>query len=224
MKAVIFDLDGVITDTAQLHFKAWKKIAKKLNIFLTDDFNETLKGVDRMTSLERILEYGKLAENFSYEEKVALAQEKNDFYVSLLRSLSPQNILPGIKELLSSLKEHNIKIGLASASKNAPAILEYLKISDYFDTIVDPAILSKGKPDPEIFIRAAEQLEVNASDCVGIEDAYSGIKAINNANIVSVGVGESDVLQEADLVVSDTSLLNLELIQGVWGRHQQFEK
>lgn len=217
-KAVIFDLDGVITDTAQFHFVAWKKLGEKLGIALTESFNEELKGVDRTESLRRILALGNMENQFTDEEKEALATEKNDLYVQLIEQLTPEDILPGISDLLSELKAANIKIGLASASKNAPKILQNLNLMDTFDTIVNPELLSKGKPDPEIFIRAAEQLNVTSDQCIGIEDAYSGVQAINDAQMISIGVGDLETLKAATTVVPDTSYLSLEQLTQQWNK------
>lgn len=216
LKAVIFDLDGVITDTAVFHFVAWQKLGAKLGIEISEEFNENLKGVDRTESLRRILALGNQETAFSEEEKAAFAKEKNDFYVTLIDQITPNDILPGIEQLLKDLRANQIKIGLASASKNAPQILRNLGLSEVFDTIVDPASLSKGKPDPEIFIKACEQLEVSADEAIGIEDAYSGIQAINEAQMLSVGVGDPETLKAADFVVADTSDLTFEKLMNFW--------
>lgn len=216
LKAVIFDLDGVITDTAVFHFVAWRKLGAKLGIEISEEFNENLKGVDRTESLQRILALGNQETAFSKEEKAAFAKDKNDFYVTLIDQITPNDILPGIKQLLKELRANQIKIGLASASKNAPQILRNLGLSEVFDTIVDPASLSKGKPDPEIFIKACEQLEVSADEAIGIEDAYSGIQAINDAQMLSVGVGDPETLKAADFVVADTSDLTFENLMNFW--------
>lgn len=219
LKAVIFDLDGVITDTAAFHFIAWQKLGNKLGINITEAFNEELKGVDRTESLRRILALGNRETAFSESEKEALATEKNDFYVSLIQEITPADILPGIAELLAYLKKHSIKIGLASASKNAPAILTNLGLADAFDTIVDPSTLKKGKPDPEIFLQACKQLAIAPAEAIGVEDAYSGVQAINEAKMYAIGVGDAKTLQAADYVVPTTRELTYEKISNLWQTH-----
>ncbi|TGA97111.1 beta-phosphoglucomutase [Sporolactobacillus shoreae] len=189
MKAVVFDLDGVITDTAKYHFRAWKHLAESIGIHIDEAFNEHLKGIGRMDSLERILKFGGRAPDFSEEEKSRLAEQKNEDYRRLIAAMTPNDILPGIQDFLEELRNAGIKIGLASASKNGPFILKSLQISSYFDTIVDPAKLKKGKPDPEIFSTAAVQLGAEPRECAGIEDAVAGIQSINAAGLFSVGVG-----------------------------------
>ncbi|MFR5171334.1 MAG: beta-phosphoglucomutase, partial [Clostridium paraputrificum] len=167
MKAVLFDLDGVITDTAKYHFDAWRVLCRNLCMEIDESFNEELKGVSREESLNRILRYNKKEAYYSEEEKAILCKEKNDIYLKLIDSLTPKDILPGIKELIEELKEKNIKLGIASASKNAPRILQSLCIKDEFDCIVDPASLSKGKPYPDIFIEGCKMLEVESEYCIG---------------------------------------------------------
>ncbi|MFD1899416.1 beta-phosphoglucomutase [Enterococcus termitis] len=221
LKAIIFDLDGVITDTAAFHFIAWKKLGERLGIELTEAFNEELKGVDRTESLRRILALGNQEDSFSEEEKNELATEKNDFYVQLIQQITPSDILPGIARLLVELKEHQLKIALASASKNAPTILERLGLSESFDTIVDPTTLSKGKPDPEIFIKACEQLAIVPDEAIGVEDAYSGIQAINDAQMLSIGIGDPVTLSDADHTFPTTEELTFEKLMTIWQLHKK---
>ena len=209
IKGFIFDLDGVLTDTAEYHYQAWKRMANKLGIPLDREMNEQLKGISRMDSLERILALGNQTEKYSGEEKERLADEKNEDYKKLILSVTPNDLLPGIAGLLADLKEEGIQLALASASKNGPIIMEKLGIAEFFDTIVDPASLSNGKPDPEIFIKGAEQLRLKPEECIGVEDAQAGIKAINAAGIFSVGIGTKDMMVNADYAVSDTSELKL---------------
>lgn len=216
MKAVLFDLDGVITDTAVYHYEAWKVLGTKIGIAIDEEFNEQLKGVSRTDSLNLILEKGNKQDVYTEAEKTAMATEKNDLYKTLIEKMSPTDLLPGIKNLLDELKAANILIGLASASQNGPVILDKLQITNYFDTIVDPTILKAGKPDPEIFVTGAKQLGVDVSECVGIEDAAAGVDSINAANMVSVGVGEAKNLGKATRVVPSTADLTVELVKNVW--------
>lgn len=213
LKGLLFDLDGVITESSEYHFIAWKNLAKQIGVDIDRSFNEKLKGVSREESLTRILRHGGIETKFSDEEKKQLATQKNEEYVKLIDQLTPEEILPGISELLENAKAAGIKLGIASASKNAPLILERLGITKMFDTIVDPATLSAGKPDPEIFIKGAEQLGLKTDDCIGIEDAESGVQAINSANMFSIGVGSEEVLSHADYVVSSTAELDFDHIR-----------
>ncbi|MBF6625462.1 beta-phosphoglucomutase [Aerococcaceae bacterium zg-BR9] len=212
LKGIIFDLDGVITDSAEYHYVAWKNLANNLGIDIDRKFNEKLKGISREDSLERILEYGKVLNDYSDDEKSRLAEQKNEEYLKLIKQMTADDLLPGIHNLLTDAKAKGIKLALASASKNGPFILERLGIEKLFDTIVDPSILSAGKPDPEIFIRAVQQLDLSPEECIGIEDAEAGVKAINAANIFSIGVGSSDVLHEANYCLTNTSKLKLDNI------------
>lgn len=216
MKAVLFDLDGVITDTAVYHYHAWKALGEKIGIEIDEEFNEELKGVSRTDSLNRILAKGNKEEAYSQTEKETMAAEKNELYKTMIEEMSPKDILPGIKALLDGLKERNILIGLASASQNGPTILEKLQLTDYFDKIVDPAKLKAGKPDPEIFLTGAKDLGVKPQDCVGVEDAAAGVEAIAAADMVSVGVGDADTLGKATKVVPETGALMVELLEEVW--------
>ncbi|AEB30051.1 beta-phosphoglucomutase [Carnobacterium sp. 17-4] len=209
IKGFIFDLDGVLTDTAEYHYQAWKRMANKLGIPLDREMNEQLKGISRMDSLERILALGNQTEKYSVEEKKQLADGKNEDYKKLILSVTPNDLLPGIADLLADLKKENIRLALASASKNGPVIMEKLGIADLFDTVVDPASLANGKPNPEIFIKGVEQLQLKPEECVGVEDAQAGIESINAAGIFSVGVGTKEMMRNADYAVSDTSELKL---------------
>ncbi|NPC91727.1 beta-phosphoglucomutase [Bacillus sp. WMMC1349] len=212
MKAVIFDLDGVITDTAEYHFLAWKRLADQLNIPFDRDFNERLKGISRSESLDMILVHGHVSAKYSEEAKQNLMDEKNRNYQQLIQTLTPDDLLPGIRQLLSELKHQQIKLALASASRNAPTILECLEIMGDFHTIVDPETLANGKPDPEIFLTAAKQLGVSPIDCIGIEDAEAGIASITSAGMFAVGVGNKQSMAAADLVVEETSDLSFALL------------
>lgn len=183
IKGFIFDLDGVLTDTAEYHYQAWKRLADKLAIPLDREMNEQLKGISRMDSLDRILALGDPTKSYTTEEKERLADEKNEDYKKLILNVTPADLLPGIADLLADLKTAGIRLALASASKNGPVIMEKLGIADLFDTVVDPAGLKNGKPDPEIFSKGAQQLQLKPTECVGVEDAQAGIAAINAAGI-----------------------------------------
>lgn len=207
-KAFIFDLDGVLTDTAEFHFLAWKKLAEELGVTIDRAFNEQLKGISRMESLERILELDPSLKGISQSEKEKYAYHKNEHYLELIKKISPEDILPGIDPFLTKIKNQGLKMAIGSASKNAPLVLEQLGLTGYFDYIVDAAKVKKGKPDPETFMVAAEFLQVPYSECVGVEDAAAGVQAINGANMFSVGVGSEEHLSHADYIVPDTSQLD----------------
>lgn len=212
IKAFIFDLDGVITDTAEYHYLAWKALAEELDVDFDLAFNEKLKGVSRMDSLEMILKHGGKEGNYSLEEKEQLATKKNEHYKHLIANITDADLLPGIKSLLDDIKAKGLKLGLASASKNAFTVIEALGLLSTFDYIVDSGKIANGKPDPEIFLTAAHALEVEPLQCIGVEDAASGVKAIKAAGMFAVGVGDASILSEADMVVSSTEELNLERI------------
>jgi alpha,alpha-trehalose phosphorylase len=209
LEAVIFDLDGVLTDTAEMHYQAWKELADELGIPFDRAYNENLKGVDRRKSLELILQ--RSSRTFTEEEKQRLMARKNERYQELIRSIRPEHLLPGIPELLDELAANGVKTAVASASRNAPAILAALGIEARFDVVVDAGVLERGKPDPEIFLRAADALGVLPKNCLGVEDALSGLEAIRGANMASVGVG-AETLGHADVTVSSTAELTWELL------------
>lgn len=212
LEAVIFDLDGVITDTAEYHFLAWRELAQELGIPFSREDNERLKGVSRLASLDIILELGGRQELFSEEEKEHLARKKNTHYVELIKQISPKDILPGIKTFLAEIKEAGLKIGLASASKNAPAVLEGLDLLGEFDYMADANLIARGKPDPEIFLNVAENLMIAPEKCIGIEDAKAGVQAIKRAGMFAVGIGAAHQLGEADLIYASTRELSLKKI------------
>ena len=201
-KGFVFDLDGVITDTAKYHYEAWKALADKLGIEIDLKFNEQLKGISRMDSLERILAHGNQQDKYTQAQKEALAAEKNEAYVQLLQNLTPADLLPGVKAFLLEAKEKNMPCAIASASKNAPFILEKLGVIDEFDAIVDPATLTKGKPDPEIFVKACELIHVAPGDAIGFEDAQAGIQGIKGAGMYAVGVSTGEALDGADKIIT----------------------
>jgi len=209
-KGFVFDLDGVITDTAKYHYIAWKELAAEIGIEIDLKFNEQLKGISRMDSLERILTLGNKNDAYTEVEKEALATKKNTHYVQLLQSLTPDDLLPGVKTFLDEAKAKNIPCAIASASKNAPFILDKLGVMQDFDTIVDPATLKKVKPDPEIFIQAALALGIEPAEAVGFEDAQAGIDGIKAAGMYAVGVYSGEELHGADVIVEKLTDLNID--------------
>lgn len=214
IEAVVFDLDGIITDTAHYHYLAWKGLAEDLGIFFDEKFNENLKGISRMESLEMILKEGNRQDDFTSTEKAELADRKNRHYCELLKQLSPKDILPGIQELFTAIKAEGIPIGLASVSKNANTVLQALNLEDAFNYCADAAKIANSKPDPEIFLTACEGLGANPSNSIGIEDAAAGVQAIKAAGMFAVGVGGS--LTEADYLLNETSELEWESIKALF--------
>ncbi len=199
-KCAIFDLDGVLTETSEQHYEAWKVLADELGIDFDRDYNEHLKGVSRMESLELILKNGNKTDAFSEEEKIELATRKNDLYKELIAGFTPDNLFEGVRELFDILKSRDIKIALASASRNAPSLIKNMGIADDFDVVVDPTSVEKGKPDPAIFLQGAKILGIDPKDCIGFEDAYAGVTAIKSAGMYAVGIGSKEILPHADIV------------------------
>jgi beta-phosphoglucomutase len=197
IKLVIFDLDGVLTETSAYHFEAWRALAKDFNLELEDEFEIHLKGVSRIESLNRILKAHHLEGQFSQEEKNKMLNKKNTHYQQLISHMTRKNLFEGVIELFDFLKEHKVKIALGSASKNAPRLLKSLAIEAYFGYVVNPASL-KSKPDPDIFLDAMNHFNLKPNECIGIEDAYAGVSAINQAGMVSIGIGNSSELNHAD--------------------------
>ncbi|MYL35848.1 beta-phosphoglucomutase [Pontibacillus yanchengensis] len=208
IQAVIFDLDGVITDTAEYHYLAWKKLADDLGIPMDRSFNERLKGVGRKESLEKILEHGN--KQLSEQEKDFYATKKNEHYKTFIQDITPNDLLPGILEFMKEIKESGIQTALASASKNAKPVIRRLEVEQYLDTVVDAAQVENGKPDPEIFLKGADQLSVDPAYCVGVEDAQAGVQAIKAAGMYAVGIGSAKVLTQADWVVQKPTQLSWE--------------
>lgn len=202
IKAAIFDLDGVIIDTAHYHYIAWKRLASELNINLTIEHNELLKGVSRIRSLEIILELGNI--HLSEEDKEKYANKKNAWFVEYIESIRPEEIFPGVNELIQSMKDRGINVALASSSKNAPRVIELLKISELFDTMVDGTMITHSKPHPEIFLLAASRLGVLPVECVVFEDAEAGVEAALAAGMKCVGVGSPEQLGKANKVIAKT--------------------
>jgi beta-phosphoglucomutase len=194
-KAFIFDLDGVIVDTAKYHFLAWEKLANQIGINFTHEHNEELKGVSRVRSLDLILELGNITA--SQEDKNKWLIQKNEDYLSYLVDMDEREILPGVVKVLEYLKNNNQAIALGSASKNARPILEKTNIMHFFDAIVDGNDVSNAKPDPEVFLQAARKLGITNQNAIVFEDSVAGIQAANIANMTSIGIGDSSVLHEA---------------------------
>ena len=199
ISACIFDLDGVVVDTAKYHYIAWKSLANELGFDFTEEDNERLKGVSRMTSLDILLEIGGI--ELDEKTKLELAEKKNQNYLEYILKMTPEEILPGVKDFFNELKEQGIKIALGSASKNAMTILNQLELTDYFDAVVDGTHVSNAKPDPEVFLKGAELLDVSPSECVVFEDAEAGVEAAINGNMKCVGIGSSEVLGKANIVI-----------------------
>ncbi|RZI49809.1 beta-phosphoglucomutase [Lactococcus kimchii] len=219
-KAVLFDLDGVITDTAEYHFRAWQALAKELDIVGLDrEFNEQLKGVSREDSLKKILALGH--KKVSDSEFAELAKRKNDNYVKMIQDVSPADVYPGILQLLEDLRANDVKIALASASKNGPFLLERMQLTSYFDAIADPAEVAASKPAPDIFIAAAHAVDVDPSQAIGLEDSQAGIQAIKDSGALPIGVGRPEDLGKDIVVVPDTSHYTFDFLNQVWQDSQR---
>lgn len=212
-KAFIFDLDGVIVDTAKYHYLAWQKIANELGIEFTPEHNEELKGVSRVRSLDIILELGKI--EAPQEDKNKWLVQKNEDYLSYLVDMDQGEILPGVFTVLQYLKEKKQLIALGSASKNARPILEKTGIISYFDAIVDGNDVSNAKPDPEVFLRATQLLNVNPENAIVFEDSVAGIQAANIAHMTSIGIGEAKILHEAKFIFPDFTHIDEQFIESL---------
>ena len=209
-KGFIFDLDGVIVDTARYHFLAWRKLARSIGIEFTELQNEQLKGVSRIRSLEKILNWGNTSiENEHFEE---LLRQKNDDYLSYIEKMDADEILPDVPKVLDHLTERGQKIALGSASKNARRILKSVHLYSSFHTIVDGNDVTLAKPDPEVFLKAAANLGIDAEDAIVFEDSIAGIQAANTANMISIGIGDKEILNEADYVFKDFREISVEFI------------
>ncbi|SMC61034.1 beta-phosphoglucomutase [Pedobacter africanus] len=211
--ACIFDLDGVLVDTAVYHYKAWKQLANSLGFDFTHAQNEQLKGVSRMRSLDMILEWGGIRK--SDAEREELASLKNSWYVAMISKMTAGEVLPGSLELLRQLKQQGIKIALGSASKNSALILERTGLAHFFDAIVDGNAVTTSKPDPEVFIKAAELLDTAAAGCVVFEDAFAGVQAANAAGMGVVGIGDAENLKGAQIVIKDLSEITVAEIEAL---------
>lgn len=212
-RGIIFDLDGVIVDTAKFHFLAWRKLANDLGFDISLDQNEQLKGVSRVHSLEQILQWG--GKTVSEADFERLMVSKNEDYLARISHMSEEDLLPGVKEVLDFLTENDIPFSLGSASKNARPILKSLKIYDRFTAIVDGNDVQKAKPDPEVFLIASEKLQMKPSDCIVFEDSVAGVQAAKRANMISIGIGEEEVLGEADHIFPDFTQIQIEFIKKI---------
>lgn len=192
----LFDLDGVIVDTAKYHYLAWKDLAEELSIPFSQEDNERLKGVSRMRSFEIILELGN--RTMSEEEKIAYCAKKNDVYLNYIDKLRSDEVLPGAREFLLAARNAGIPIALGSASKNAPRILDKLELTELFDAIIDGTVVSQAKPDPEVFLKGADAVRLPAEYCVVFEDSAAGIEAAHRGGMKAVAVGRKEDLPEAD--------------------------
>ncbi|KIO77569.1 beta-phosphoglucomutase [Pedobacter lusitanus] len=216
--ACIFDLDGVLVDTAVYHYQAWKKLANSLGFDFSEAQNEQLKGVNRMRSLDMILNWGRVTKTAA--EKEELATLKNSWYVDMINKMSVSEVLPGSLNLLKALKAQGIKIALGSASKNSGLILERTELAHFFDAIVDGNAVTTSKPDPEVFIKGAELLNAAAADCIVFEDAAAGVQAAIAADMAVIGIGTAANLPGADEYYKDLSAITVEgLINLVKSKH-----
>ncbi len=212
-KGFIFDLDGVIVDTAKYHFLAWQNLANSLGISFSSAQNEQLKGVSRVRSLEKILEWGD--KTISKEEFNRLMREKNEEYLDYISKMDTTEILPDVPKILDTLISKKQAIALGSASKNARVILEKVQLIDKFHAIVDGTNVSKAKPDPEVFLVGARQLNISPENCIVFEDSVAGIQAANTANMISIGIGDANTLHQADYIFKDFTEIKEEFINNL---------
>lgn len=198
IKGFIFDLDGVLVDTAKYHYQAWRRMANELGFDFSEKDNEQLKGVGRRDSIEKILSWGNVT--LLEEEKERLMTQKNEWYQDLIKTMNPDSTLPGVREFLESARNTSLTLALASSSKNAPRILELTNLSEYFATVVDGTQITNSKPDPEIFLTAAQRLELEPDELVVFEDAQAGVEAALAGGFRTVGIGNKKSLSEAELI------------------------
>lgn len=211
IQACLFDLDGVLVDTAKYHFLAWKRLAAELGFTFTEQDNEKLKGVSRMASLDILLKVGGIELNET--QKQELAKRKNEWYVEYISQMDASEILPGALAFLQQCRENGLKTALGSASKNAPMILRNTGLTPYFDAIIDGTHTSQAKPDPEVFLLGARELGVNPENCVVFEDAEAGIEAARRAGMRCVGIGTPKTLGAAGLVIPSLESMTLSMIK-----------
>jgi len=213
LKGCIFDLDGVIVDTAKYHFMAWRRLAKELGFVFTIEDNEALKGVSRMASLEILLNKGGVYA--TEKEKETFAARKNGWYVEFISGMTPEEILPGSVKLLKALRKEGILTAIGSASKNAGTILDGIGLRSMFDVIIDGNKIHKAKPDPEVFLKGAEEMKLSPSSCIVFEDAQAGIEAAIAGGMKCIGVGSPELLGRADLVIPDLSKITVKQLRNL---------
>ena len=214
IKACLFDLDGVVVDTARYHYIAWKKIADDLGFHFSEKDNERLKGVSRMDSLDILLTVGRIT--LEQNQKELIADKKNNLYVSYIRQMTPDEILPGVIPFLDELREQGIRIALGSASKNAMAILDLINLTSKFDAVIDGNKVSKAKPDPEVFLKGASELEIDPQNCLVFEDAQAGIDAARNAGMHIIGIGKAENLKNAEFVIPGFENMNFSQLSSLY--------
>lgn len=211
VKAVIFDLDGVVVDTAKYHYLAWKAIADRENISFNKEINEGLKGVSRMECANILA--GRSSKVYKESEISAIAEEKNQIYLQMIMDITPDSYLPGIKNFIHDLRSNNIKTALCSASRNTSRIIDRLEAADLFDVVVSGNDVSNSKPHPEAMLLTSERLAVKPCDCVVIEDAVAGVQAAKEAGMKTIGIGDKKTLREADIILHNTASLEFDVIR-----------
>ncbi|OAQ42363.1 beta-phosphoglucomutase [Pedobacter psychrophilus] len=211
IKGLLFDLDGVLVDTAVYHYDTWLRLAKTMGFTFSEKQNEELKGISRMDSLDKILGWGNVSK--SDAEKLELATQKNNWYVEMINKMTPAEVLPGALDFLQSAQKQGYKMALGSASKNSSIILKNTNIAHFFDAIVDGNSVSKSKPDPEVFLKGAELLGLKPSECVVFEDAAAGIEAAKRGGMKAIGIGDEYILKQSDKVVSGLDQLAIQDLQ-----------
>jgi beta-phosphoglucomutase len=214
LRGCIFDLDGVIVDTAKYHFMAWRRLAKELGFTFTLKDNEALKGVSRMASLEILLKTGGVT-IADQREKEELATRKNNWYVEFISGMTPDEILPGSIRLLKALRSEGILTAIGSASRNAGTILDRIKLRELFDVVVDGNKIHRAKPDPEVFLRGVEEMKLPPSSCIVFEDAQAGIEAAITGGMKCVGVGDPELLGKANLVIPDLRKVSVKQLRNL---------
>ena len=217
IKACIFDMDGVIVNSADFHFHAWKKLAAELRIDIDDDFEIQLKGISRVDSLEKILAQGNLV--LDNDTKLSLMRNKNEEYLESITGLKQEDLLPGVLDFLKECKANGVKIALGSSSKNADIILDKTDIKSYFDEVIDGNKVKFSKPDPEVFLKGAAGMNIAPSEIVVFEDAVSGVQAAKSGGFYCVAVGNPEEFQQADYVIDGLHQMNLDKLNSIFN-HQ----
>jgi len=221
LKGLIFDLDGVITDSAVYHLRAWNQLASEIGIKLPPAASDDLRGRSRMDSLQVILRYGNQVGKYSDDELAEFAERKNTAYRQSIKAMTRDDVLPGMLQLLQQARQQGLKMAIASASKNAPTILHNLQLESFFPEIVDPDSLQHGKPDPEIYVAAQQLLGLSADEVISFEDAAAGVTAIKAAHQFAVGIGDAQVLRHADYIVKTTAQLHLDQVEAAFNQQLQ---